>query len=124
MAHILVVDDEPMIRFLVRSIFESVGHNVYEAQDGLVALGMLELYPPLFDIIVLDLQMPLMDGVTFLSTLPIEMAYPPIIVLTAHGGVVQKTLGYQVSGWLTKPFRKRDLLDMVNSRLNRGQLLS
>ncbi|MEP6986021.1 MAG: response regulator [Chloroflexota bacterium] len=118
MAHILVIDDERMLRFLIRSVFESAGHTVAEAPDGRVAFDILEMYPRLFDLIVLDLQMAHMGGIEFLSILHSEMVYPPIIVLTGHIGSNKNTLGQKVSGYLTKPFKNRDLIEMVNSRLN------
>jgi len=126
MAHILIVDDELMIRFLVRSVLESAGHSISEAQNGRVAFDMLEMYPHLIDIVVLDLQMPHMGGIEFLSILHPEITYPPIIILTAHRKLIQETLAYKVSGTLTKPFRTRDLINMVNSQvhLSGGQPLS
>ena len=118
MAHILIVDDELMMRFLIRHVLESAGHSISEAQDGRVAFDMLEMYPHLVDMIVLDLQMPHMGGLEFLSTLHDEIAYPPILVLTAHRGPIQAAVAHKVSGHLTKPFRTRALIDLVNSGLN------
>lgn len=118
MAHILVVDDELMMRFLIRHVLESAGHSISEAQDGRVAFDMLDMYPHLVDMIVLDLQMPHMSGIEFLSTLRHEIAYPPIILLTADRGSVQEAVVHKVSGHLSKPFRTRALIDMVNSHLN------
>lgn len=126
MAHVLVVDDELMIRFLVRSVLELAGHEVLEAEDGRKAFDMLEMYPTLIDIIVLDMQMPHMGGIEFLSILHPETVYPPIIILTAHKKFMQNELVRKVSGHLSKPFRTRDLVDMVNTRhrIHRGQTLT
>ena len=118
MAHTLIVDDELMMRFLIRHGLESAGHSISEAQDGRVAFDMLDMYPHLIDMIVLDLQMPHMSGIEFLSTLRHEVASPPIIVLSAERGSIQEAVAHKVSGHLTKPFRTRALIDMVNSRLN------
>ena len=118
MAHILIVDDELMMRFLIRHVLESAGHSISEAQDGRVAFDMLEMYPQLFQIIILDLQMPDIGGLKFLSMLHSEITYPPIIVLTAHMRSIRKTVAHKVSGYLIKPFRTQDLIDMVNSRLD------
>ena len=118
MAHILIVDDEQMMRFLIRHVLESAGHNISEAQNGRVAFDMLDMYPHLIDLIVLDFQMPLMNGMEFLSTLRHGVAVPPIIVLSADRASIHEAVAHKVSGHLTKPFRTRALIDMVNSRLN------
>jgi len=118
LAHILIVDDELMMRFLIRHVLESAGHSISEAQNGRVAFDMLDMYPHLIDLIVLDFQMPLMNGMEFLSTLRHEVTSPPIIVLTADRASIHEAVAHKVSGHLTKPFRTRALIDMVNSRLN------
>lgn len=115
MALILIVDDEETIRLLIRMILESVGHSVFEAQDGGVALDILETYPDPFDMIVLDILMPRMDGIEFLSALHNQVFYPPIIVLTTHEAQIPKALAHSVSGRLVKPFGKQALIDLVNS---------
>lgn len=118
MAHILIVDDELMMRFLVRHVLESAGHSISEAKDGRVAYDMLDMYPDLLDMIILDLQMPHMNGIEFLSTLPHEVRAPPIIVLSADRASIHEAVAHKVSGHLTKPFRTRALIDMVDSCLN------
>lgn len=115
MALILIVDDEETIRLLIRMMLESVGHSVFEAQDGGVALDILETYPDPFDVIVLDLLMPRMDGVEFLSAMHNRVFYPHIIVLTTHEAQIPKALAHRVSGRLVKPFSKQALIDLVNS---------
>ena len=117
MGHILVVDDELMMRFLIRHVLESAGHRISEVQDGRVAFDMLDLYPHLIDMIVLDLQMPHMSGIQFLSMLR-HGVVSPIIVLTAHRGSIQEAVAPNVSGHLTKPFRTQALIDMVNNHLD------
>jgi len=118
MAHVLIVDDELTIRFLVRNVLESAGHQVSEAPDGQAALDLIKIYPHLYQVIILDLLMPHMSGLEFLATIAKLTPYPPIIILTAHSVWIEKTLEYMVSGYLTKPFRTRDLIDMVNTQIN------
>jgi two-component system, OmpR family, response regulator len=115
MAHILIIDDEETIRFLIRTVLESAGHTIFEAHDGRVALDILETYPHPFDLIILDLRMPRMDGIEFLSTLHDSISYPPIIVLTAGGQQLRKSLEHKVSRYLTKPFTKQELFNTVDS---------
>jgi CheY-like chemotaxis protein len=116
MPHILVIDDEDNIRFVIRLILETVGHQVMEAQDGQAALELLKTHAEVFDVIVLDLRMPHMDGIQFLSAQRGGVS-APVIVLTAHREMIPKTFIHQISSYLSKPFRKGTLLEMVNSLL-------
>ena len=69
MAHILVVDDEYPVRFLIRKVLESAGHRIVEAASGQESLDLLRTHPTPFDLIVLDVRMPLMDGFELLAIL-------------------------------------------------------
>jgi CheY-like chemotaxis protein len=117
MAHILVVEDEVDVRFLLRIQLESAGHSILEAQDGQAALDMLEAYPNSFDMILLDIRMPRMDGIKFLSALHPPSSYLPIVVLTAHWEPVPKALAHLVNGHLTKPVGTHELISRVNNLL-------
>jgi CheY-like chemotaxis protein len=117
MPHVLVVDDEDNIRFVIRLILETVGHRVREAQDGQVALELLKTQAEVFDVIVLDLRMPRMDGIQFLTARQSKVV-APVIVLTAHQELIPKTFANQISHYLSKPFHKSSLLAMVNRCLS------
>lgn len=117
MAHILIVDDEAAIRFLVRTVLESASHSVFEAQDGGTALNMLETYPKPFDMIILDLRMPKMHGFEFLSILQNRPIPVPVIILSAHSEQVPQALESVVSSRFLKPFRRQELNDTVNRLL-------
>ena len=119
MAHILVVDDEPHIRFLFRKVLESVGHSVFEAVNGQEALGILATHPSPFDLIVLDVRMPHMDGFALLPILrrqPVS-AHIPVIIATAHGDKIPQPLEHEINGHLTKPFTRQKLINIVNDAL-------
>jgi CheY-like chemotaxis protein len=117
MAHILVVDDESHIRFLIRKVLESAGHSIFEAESGRIALDILETHPNPFDLIVLDIRMPHMNGFEFLSILRGQSSRIPVMILSAHGDRVPLALEYEISGDLYKPFGRQKLIDMVNKML-------
>ena len=112
MAKILVVDDEPTIVMLMRFVLEKCGHVVSEAHNGLEALEALGVNPEnaaadLPDVIVLDVMMPVMDG---LSTAQALCGHPraskvPILVVTAKGDLRPLFEAMpQVAGFFQKPF--------------------
>jgi CheY-like chemotaxis protein len=118
MAHILIVDDEAPIRFLLRTLLESAGHGVFEAQSGRAALDILEIFPEPFDMITLDIYMPRMNGFEFLSILQNEPFHPCVLVISAHSDEIPQALAHRVNGRLTKPFRRQELITTVNSLVN------
>ena len=69
MAHILIVDDEATIRYLIRTQLEFAGHSVFEAQYIRAALDILETFPKPFDIMTLNIYMPHMNGFELLALL-------------------------------------------------------
>lgn len=83
MARILVVDDEPDERFLVRRLFERAGHEVSDASNGAQALRAVHESAP--DLVVTDMMMPVMDGAEFIRQLRAEPATSGILVLVSSG---------------------------------------
>jgi CheY-like chemotaxis protein len=83
MARVLVIDDEPDVRWLLRLSLERVGHEVLLAEDGLRGVAMAQRQRP--DVIVLDLMMPVMDGYGVLEALAKDgrTSALPVLVLTA-----------------------------------------
>ncbi len=83
MARVLVIDDEPDVRWLIRMSLERVGHEVIDAEDGLRGIAVAMKQRP--DIIVLDLMMPVMDGYGVLAELAKDprTASVPVVVLSA-----------------------------------------
>ena len=118
MARILVVDDQQPARFLVRRVLEGEHHTISEADDGLKALQLLDETSTPFDLILLDLRMPNLDGFEFLSMLRVRGIRPPVIIVTALWNMLPSMSDYQVSGYLSKPFTRQQLLDLVHQVLN------
>lgn len=117
MTTILVVDDEPSIVDLVRFTLEDADVQVVEASDGAEALVLARRIKP--DLILLDVQMPRLDGLEVCRQLRREpdFARAPIILLTAAGQEADRArgLGAGADEYLTKPFSPLALLALVEA---------
>ena len=124
---ILVVDDEPTIREVVRKYLEQEGFKVVEAATGPAAVDALRAEPP--DLIVLDIMLPGLDGLSITRSLrdPAESASlrlegdVPIILLTARGEEIDRIIGFEVGAddYVVKPFSPRELVARVKAVLRR-----
>ena len=117
---ILVVDDEKNIVQLARLYLGNEGFNVEEAYDGKQALDKARSTNP--DLIVLDIMMPEMDGITVCKELR-KTSNVPVIILTARGDDVDKIVGLEIGAddYVTKPFNPRELVARVKAVLRRSQ---
>ena len=97
MAKILIVDDEPRIRELIRENLQYSGYTCEEAGDGSAALSLLTGGG--YDLVILDLMMPFMDGMTCLREMRTRRINTPVIILTARGEEYDKLAGLE-SAWL------------------------
>ena len=115
---ILVVEDEPRIRFLIRDYFFKENFNVLEAENGKEALDIFKENK--IDIIILDIMMPIMDGLTTLEKIR-EVSTIPVILLTAKGEEEDKLQGYDFGAddYITKPFSPKVLVAKVKALLKR-----
>jgi CheY-like chemotaxis protein len=115
-AHILVVEDDPDIRESVVEILEDDGHVVTSAGDGREALDALQSASPAPDLILLDLMMPVMSGYQFREEqlkLP-EFASIPVLIVTADVNARSKVESLKAAGFVQKPLKIRQLLDLVD----------
>jgi len=109
---VLAVDDDPAILQLVADTLRDDGIEVEQASNGLEALDRLDRIQP--DAIVLDLEMPVMDGRTFYRQLRASGRGIPVLILSAHGARTARTqLGADAA--IEKPFRAAALLDQVRT---------
>lgn len=117
---ILVVDDDPMIRGLVKAIVEEQGFTVTLAEDGKIGVELLESEPKPIDIrlIILDVMMPGMNGLDVLTRLKLHSytANIPVLMLTGEDRAEDIMAGYSVGAdyYLTKPFTRQQLLYGLN----------
>lgn len=116
--NILIIEDELRIRFLLRDYFAKEGFNIIEAEDGDLGIKAFELNN--VDLILLDIMMPKVDGITVLETIR-EVSNVPIILLTAKSEEDDKLFGYEVGAddYITKPFSPKVLIAKVKALLKR-----
>src|SRR5690348_202614 len=109
MATILVVDDEELIRWTLTTYLVGKGHRVEQATNGAEGLEAVRQHRP--DIVVLDLRMPVMDGLAALRQLRSEGNDVPVVMLTAHGAIdsVIEATRLGAAAWLSKPFHVREV---------------
>ncbi len=121
MAHILIVDDEPVIVDSLAYSLRREGYEVSIAENGPDALDLFERDHP--DLIVLDIMLPGMDGVEVCKRLRLKSTVP-IIMLTARSDEVDKILGLEIGAddYLPKPFSFRELLARIRSLFRRVAL--
>ncbi|WP_421247407.1 ATP-binding protein [Aeromonas jandaei] len=119
---ILLVDDNATNRKVISAMLDSVGHHVtlaVQGEDALEKLGRIE-----FDLVLMDVQMPVMDGLvatTRIRTSQTSWAHIPIIALTADAMPESKQyyLSHGMNGYITKPINKETLLNEINKHISR-----
>jgi DNA-binding response OmpR family regulator len=118
---VLVVDDSPQVRRLVRKVLEFAGHDVTEAEDGRVAWRMMSTTRP--DLVVMDVSMPGPSGLEVCRAIRDDdrLALVPVIILTADGNVEseQQALTSGASAFMVKPFSPLALRAKIEAMLCR-----
>lgn len=116
---ILVVDDEPEIRQLLRILLKNKGYRVLEAANGQDAVKLTERFPEL-DLILMDIMMPGLDGLDACRQIRI-FTKAPLLFLTARNTEQDKAMAYNNGGddYLAKPFSQSELLMKVGSLIRR-----
>ena len=106
MTHILAVDDSPSMRDMVRIALTGAGFDVTQAADGHEALDIARKNS--FDLVLSDVNMPRMDGISLIRALRAENSYKhtPILMLTTESSMDRKREGKEAgaTGWIVKPF--------------------
>jgi DNA-binding response OmpR family regulator len=117
-ARVLVVDDEPMVCEVVTAYLQRDGATVLVARDGVEAAAILEREP--VDLVVLDVMLPGIDGLSLLRTVR-SLGDTPVVLLTARGDELDRVLGLQLGAddYVVKPFSPRELAARVQSVLRR-----
>ena len=123
MYKLLVVDDEPKIREVIREYAEFNGYEVTEAEDGMSAVGLCKLNK--YDLVILDIMMPKLDGFTACKEIK-KISDVPIIMLSARGEEYDKLFGFElgIDDYIVKPFSPKELMARVNVVLERRNSVS
>lgn len=118
LSHVLVVEDDPKIAQVVVDYLRSEGHSAQSAQEGLAAMTLIRERMP--DLLILDVMLPGMDGVTICREVR-RLSEVPIIMLTARVDEVDRLLGLDsgADDYVTKPFSPRELMARVRNLLRR-----
>ena len=117
-AKVLVVDDEPALRQIFAKWLETMGCLLVKtAEDGEAALGVLQAES--FDLLISDVRMPRMDGITLVRRLAeVERSIPSIIFVSGFGDVDEREMyGQGVEAFLAKPLRMDELMDVIRRAL-------
>ncbi len=116
----MVVDDEPELITILRNILEQNGYRVISACDGLQVFDVLKTHKP--DLILLDIDMPQMNGLEVLARLKCdrETSSIPVFFLTAQDETEDLITGYETGAgyYITKPFTKAQLINGINRGLS------
>jgi DNA-binding response OmpR family regulator len=121
MAKLLIVDDDPHMRELVRLFLRPEGFDIAEAADGVQALAKLASFKA--DMVILDIMMPNMDGWELCRELRAHYDMP-LLMLTAKGETTQKVKGFELGtdDYLVKPFEPAELIVRVKALLKRYRI--
>ncbi|MDD6042181.1 MAG: response regulator transcription factor [Eubacteriaceae bacterium] len=118
MYKLLIVDDEPKIREVIREYAEFNGYEVEESGDGMEAVGLCKLNH--YDLVILDIMMPRLDGFSACKEIK-KVQDVPIIMLSARGEEYDKLFGFElgIDDYIVKPFSPKELMARVNAILSR-----
>ena len=120
MYHLLVVDDEEKIRMLIKKYAEFEGHEVAEAENGMQAVEVCRREPQKFDLIIMDVMMPELDGFSAVAEIR-KTCRSPVLMLSARGEEYDKIHGFElgIDDYVVKPFSPKELMMRVNAIMNR-----
>jgi len=119
-AHVLIVEDEPQLRALLRLYLERDGHRVTDVGDGKAALAAFEAEPP--DLVILDLMLPGLQGEVVLEAMR-DVADVPILITSAKRSDAERIAGLRLGAddYLAKPFNPHELTARVAAILRRSR---
>jgi DNA-binding response OmpR family regulator len=122
MARLLLIDDDPSLLEVLTLAFEDAGHSVATALDG--ALGLQQLLAGGVELVISDVNMPLVDGFSLCKKLRQSGNAVPVILLTSRDSDIDEALGLDggADDYVSKPFSTRVLLSRVTALLRRSEL--
>ncbi len=116
---ILIIDDEQAVRISIKNALENIGYDLVFAENGQEGLILFKKYKPI--LIILDLRMPVLDGLDFLQEIRVKPSDPySVIILTGHGHnkEIKNCFNLGVTSFLRKPFNIYELIGQVKSSIN------
>ncbi len=119
MKYVMVIDDSPTIRTSVEYVVKKMGHDVRQAENGAEALDRIgEIKKEGNDVAlcIVDINMPVMDGITFIREFRKEDRFTPVLVLTTESspGMVDAGRTAGASGWIVKPFKEDQMKNTID----------
>lgn len=122
MPHLLIVEDDELLRDGLSMLLTQAEHTVATAADGQAALALLE--STRFDGVILDLGLPLVSGMAVLQWIRQRLSALPVLILTARDGVDDRVMGLNAGAddYLTKPFNMAELTARLGAMLRRARL--
>ncbi len=122
---ILVVEDNPTIRLVIKKTLEKEGFEVIDAENGIVAFNIIKNRKP--ELVISDIVMPEMDGFELITKIRKEFKDPltPFIFVTVKDEVEDYIKGYELGAddYIAKPFQGEKLVSKVKKRLNRARII-
>jgi DNA-binding response OmpR family regulator len=117
--HLLVVEDEQRLAYLLRRVLLEERHSVDVAHDGNTGLDLA--LSDTYDVVILDIMLPEIDGIEVCRQMRAERIMTPVLMLTARGSVEDRVTGLNVGAddYLVKPFAMEELLARINALLRR-----
>ncbi len=118
---VLIVDDEQMIRNVLKEYVEFEGNEAYEAEDGMQAVNLCREND--YDVILMDIMMPRFDGFSAVKEIKKIKKDIPVIMLSARGEEYDKLFGFElgVDDYVTKPFSPKEVMARINAVTKRAQ---
>ncbi|MCD8294862.1 MAG: response regulator transcription factor [Clostridia bacterium] len=120
MMKVLIVDDEEMIRNVLKEYVEFEGGEAFEAEDGMQAVKMCRDND--YDIILMDIMMPKLDGFSAVKEIK-KIKNIPVIMLSARGEEYDKLFGFEIGAddYVTKPFSPKEVMARIHAVLKRNE---
>lgn len=120
---ILIVDDEEMIRAVLKEYIEFEGGEVKEAADGMEAVNICKNEQ--FDAVVMDIMMPRLDGFSAVKEIR-KFSDVPVLMLSARGEEYDKLFGFEIGSddYVTKPFSPKEVMARLHALIKRGKIAS
>ncbi|WP_044347827.1 sigma-54-dependent transcriptional regulator [Dethiosulfatarculus sandiegensis] len=121
---VLVADDEPHVRRVLEVMLNQAGHEVFLAPGGVKALELFAA--DIFDLVILDLRMPDMDGLTVLEKIKEQEPEQTVVMITAYASLETGLMAMKQGAfdYITKPFKEEEILVLVEKALERSRMLA